>query len=136
MIGGGQKLAVAVAIALLAFSTAGPIATSATSTYLTNGIILSGMKQSSIGGYEGVIANYSNHFSSQMNTVVYLDLINSAGQTVYWNRSTCYFGANQEAQCYVLISSAVPKGVYAAYMFITTPSNVPISVTKGIQVII
>ncbi len=125
---------IAVAIGLLAFSMAGPMANGAATRYLTNGIVLTGMEQRSISGYVGVLANYTNTLSSPMNTLVYLTLVNSAGQTVYWNYDSCSFAANQKVQCFVLIASTVPKGVYAAYTFVTTSTSVPISVTKGIQV--
>ena len=134
MRGGGSKLTVAVAIGLLALSMAAPMAGGATTGYLTSGIALTGMTQTTLNGYEGVLANYTSQFSSPINTLVYMDLVNSARQTVYWNDGACSFAANQKVQCFVFIAGTVPKGVYGAYLFVTTTSNIPISLTKGIQV--
>jgi len=128
----GLHLALLAAL-LLALSTAVP-ANAVATTYLTGGITQSAIKQSIVNGFGGVLVNYTSTFSSSIATFVYLDLTNSGGQTVYWNLGTCAFAANQSVQCFVPIASTVGKGSYTAYVFVTTNSSIPISMTSSLQV--
>ena len=119
---------------LLAASTAMPMANGATGPYLTIGIAQSAIKQTTINGYNGVLVNYTSTYSSPIGAFVYLDLASSAGQTVYWNVGACNFAPGQKAQCFVVIASTVPKGIYSASVFATTNSSIPISATASLQV--
>jgi len=111
-----------------------PMVSGATSPYLTIGVTRSAIKQSIVGGVNGVLVNYTSSYSKSIGTFVYLDLANSGGQTVYWNVATCAFAATQKVQCFVPIASTVAKGIYNATVFVTTNSSVPISATSSIQV--
>jgi len=122
------------AACILALSTAVPAVNGATNPYLTVGIIQSAIKQSTVNGIAGVLVNYTSSYSTSIGTFVYLDLANSAGQTVYWNVGTCAFTADQKVQCFVPIASTVAKGNYTASVFVTTNSNIPISRTTSLQV--
>jgi hypothetical protein len=93
------------------------------------------MKETTIGQYTGVLVNYTNGFSTQFNSFVYMDLVNQAGQTVYWSVSTCSFSAGKGAQCFVAFSSA-PSGNYTADLFATSESSVPVSTTSSLAVTI
>ncbi len=122
------------AASLLTVSLAVPIVNGATSAYLTIGITQSAIKQTTVNGFSGVLVNYTSTYSASIGTFIYLDLVNSGGQTVYWNVGTCNFAANQRVQCFVPIVSAVAKGMYTASVFVTTNSSIPISATSSLQV--
>lgn len=122
------------AVLLLAFSLAAPVANGASDKYLTVALTQSGMKQSTIGGYDGILANFTNTYTTPVTAFVYMDLVNSAGQTIYWNVGSCSFSASQKAQCFVTILPSVPRGTYTAWLFATTNSSVPISTFSSVQV--
>lgn len=103
------------------------------SSYLTTGVTQSGIKQTIIGGYTGVLVNYTNSYSSSFSGFVYLDVVNSAGQTVYWNLTSCPFNAAQKAQCFVAISPSPAAGNYTASVFATTTSSVPVSASSPMK---
>ena len=119
---------------LLMLSMVMPVASGASTSYLTTGLVQSNIKQTAISGYDGVLVNYTNTYSSSFGAFVYLDLVNSAGQTVYWNVGGCSFSARQTASCFVVISSAVPKGVYTAQVFAATSTDVPVSASGSLKV--
>ena len=70
---------------LLMLSMAVPVANGVSTSYLTTGLVQSNIKQPAIRGYDGVLVNYTHTYSSAFGAFGYLDLVNSAGQTVYWN---------------------------------------------------
>ena len=123
-----------VALVLFVLTTAVPMTGGATAKYLTTDATLSSAQQKVIGGYDGVLINYTSAIPSDVTVVVYLDLVNQAGQTVYWNSDSGSLHFTQTNQCFVLISSAAPSGTYGAYFFATTSTGVPISAYKGILV--
>jgi hypothetical protein len=125
-----------VTISLLAISFTVPTASGATNSYLTTSVSQSGIEQKTINISNGVLVNYTSTYSSSLVAFVYLDLANSAGQTIYWNVASCTFAANQMVQCFVIIASTVPKGIYTASVFATTTSSVPLSTTSSVQVTI
>jgi hypothetical protein len=125
----------AVTTCLLLSLTVVPVGYAAGLTYPTSAITQSGMKETTIGQYTGVLVNYTNGLSTQFNSFVYMDLVNQAGQTVYWSVSTCSFSAGKEAQCFVAFSLA-PSGNYTADLFATSESSVPVSTTSSLAVTI
>jgi hypothetical protein len=125
-----------VTISLLATSFFAPIASGATNSYLTTGVTQSGIEQKTINVSNGVLVNYTSTYSSSLVAFVYLDLTNSAGQTIYWDVASCTFAANQKVQCFVVIAATVPKGNYSASVFAATTSSVPLSTTSSVQVTI
>ena len=131
---GRLKLFSMLALGVLLVATTVPAALGSTTAYLTVTVAPSGAKQATINGYDGVLANYTSSASSRMSGFVYLDLANSVGQTVYWNVAYCSFTASQETQCFVVISSTVPKGNYTATVFATTNSSIPISTASSYEV--
>jgi len=112
---------------LSAFASAPP--------YLTTSVTQSGAKQTTIGSYNGVLVNYTSTFASSV-AFVYLDLVNSAGQTVYWNVCSSSLTAGQQSQCFVTISAAVASGNYTAWVFVTTNSGISVSASGSVKVTI
>ena len=78
-----------------------PAANGASAAYLTTGITQSSIKQTVIGTYDGVLVSYTNTYSSSFGALVYLDLINPAGQTIYLNAGSCSFAPHQTVPCFV-----------------------------------
>ena len=132
--GVNSKPALCLLAALLALSMVVPAASGVSPTYLTTGITQSSIKQTVIGTYDGVLVGYTNTYSSSFGAFVYLDLVNAAGQTTYWNLGSCSFAAHQTVQCFVTISPSVPKGTYTALVFATTETSVPVSASGSLKV--
>jgi len=104
--------------------------------YLTTSVTSTGMKQTILGGYSGVLLNYTNTLSSPLTTLIYMDVLNSAGQVAGVNVATCNFASNQTVRCFVVFPPSVPSGNYTVEVFATTPSGVPISETQTAPVAI
>ncbi len=121
------------AVCLLLVSMA-PLSSAAAPDYLTNAISQSGMKQVTIGSYQGVMVNYTSTYATSFTSFVYLGLTNHAGQVVYWNVASCSFSAGQEVQCFVAVSPTVPSGAYTATVFTTTATDVPVSLVGSLNV--
>ncbi len=111
-----------------------PLGSAAAPAYLTNSVSQSGMKLVTINNYQGVIVNYTSAYSGSFNAFVYLVLANHSGQVVYWNVASCSFTGSQKVQCFVTISPAVPSGAYAAKVFATTDTHVPLSEVSSLTV--
>ena len=133
----GRAMAtVSMACGLILLSTLAPTAMATSPVFPTTVLVQSGMKYATIGGYSGVLVNYTSSISTSFVAFVYIDLVNSAGQTVYWNVGYCSFAANQKVQCFVPISSTGPGGDYTASAFATTTSNVPVSSSGSLSITI
>ena len=128
------RLSIVLAVTLVLLSAILPVAGLSTASYLTTGIKQSGMKQATIHGYSGILVNYTSSYSSSFTAFLYVNVVNSAGQTVYWNIASCSFNPNQMVPCFVTLSSSVPAGTYTARVFATSTSNVPVSVTSSLSV--
>jgi hypothetical protein len=111
-----------------------PSGNAITAPYLTTGLNASSAKQSTIAGFNGVLLNYTNSYSSPTAVFIYLDLLNQAGQTTYWNVGYFSFNANQKVSCFIAVSPSVPAGNYSAKVFATTTSGIPVSIATTIQV--
>ena len=92
------------------------------------------MKQASIRGFSGVLVNYTNGFPASFTALVYLDLVNSEGQTAGVSLGTCGFQGNQTVSCFVTLPISVPTGNYTAWIFATSLANVPVSIESSIRV--
>jgi hypothetical protein len=118
---------------MLFLLTASLPAVGASPKYLTTGITSSGLKETTLEGYQGVLVNYTSTYSSPFAAFVYMDVVNSAGQTVYWNLGYCSFQPIQKVGCFVAIGTTLLKGIYNVRIFATTNSSVPVSVTSSLQ---
>ena len=128
------RISLVLAVGLGLVLTSVPPVGAASPTYLTTGIVQSGVKQTIIGNYQGVLVNYTNTQPTSVSAFVYLDLVNSAGQTVYWNLGTCTFGASQKVKCFIAISGTISRGTYTAWVFATTDTEVPVSTSTSVRV--
>ena len=129
-----SKPALRLLAGLLALSMVMPVANGVSATYLTTGIAQSSIKQAVINNYNGVLVGYTNTYTSSFSAFVYLDLVNSAGQTIYLNVGSCSFAPSQTVPCFVAISPSVPKGTYTAQVFATTVTSVPVSIPGSLKV--
>lgn len=103
-------------------------------TYPTSAVMQSGMKETTIAGYSGVLINYTNGLSTRLSSFVYVYLVNRAGQTIYWGVGSCNFSAGEEVQWFAVFSSTVSSGNYTANLFVTTSTGVPVSTTSSLSV--
>jgi hypothetical protein len=127
-------LYVLLAVGVLVFTVALPAVSQGAPAYATNSLVVSGIRETTVGGFNGVVVNYTSTFASSFTAFVYLDLTNSLGQSVSVNLGFCSFSASQEVGCFVALGTNVPTGVYTAHVFATTTGNVPVSLTRPIQV--
>src|SRR5579863_8730199 len=121
---GSLVLGLCVATCLTLVLIAVPPALATSPTYSTSSIVKSAMVQTKISGYEGVLVNYTSSFPTSTNGFVYMDLTNSAGETVAWNVGSCEFAPAATAQCFVLIPQSVSTGTYSASVFVVTSTGV------------
>jgi len=123
-----------IAMVILSVSMASPALGQTSTSYLTTGLSPSGLVQAIIGGYDGVLANYTSSFPFSFTALVYMDLVNAIGQTVSVSVSSCNFMAQQEVSCFLVLSSSIPSGNYMARTFVTSTSGVPVSVTSSLPI--
>ncbi|MDE1858425.1 MAG: hypothetical protein KGI26_05115 [Thaumarchaeota archaeon] len=111
-----------------------PAALAATPAYPTTAVTATGIVQTTISGYQGVLVNYTSAFPTTFSGFVYLDLTNAAGQTVAWNVAYCGFSASAKAQCFVSIPLSTAAGSYNAHVFVATSTGVAVSATSSVKV--
>jgi hypothetical protein len=102
--------------------------------YLTTGLVASGLKWTSIAGYQGIEINYTNSYSAPQTAIILVDITNSAGQTSVVAAGAASFSANQLVICFVPVVGLTAGATYSASVFATTTSNVPISTVSTLQV--
>jgi hypothetical protein len=129
------RLALSVfAVALVSFAASSALA--ASPAYPTSDLALKGLKQTTVGGYTGVLANYTSSFAYAFTGFVYLDLTNAAGQTVYLAVGTCSFEQGALSQCFVPMATTLSSGTYTAHVFVTTSTDIAISITGALNVVL
>jgi methionine-rich copper-binding protein CopC len=131
-----MRVLAAVALSVVLFSVALPAFAQSAPAFPTTAVTTSGIQQATIGPSKGVLVNYTSSLTSPLTAFVYLDLVNSAGQTVYVNIASCNLQQGQLAQCFVSLSSSIPAGAYTAKLFAVTTDSVPVSTTGTLQVTI
>jgi len=129
-----RSLALGLGFAILMLAL--PAVSQTAPSYLTTSVTSTGMKQTGIGGFNGVLVNYTNTLSSPLTVLVYMDVMNPAGQVAGVNAASCNFAANQTVRCFAVFPSSVPSGNYSIQVFATTASGVPITVIQEAQVAI
>lgn len=113
-----------------------PVASAAApSSYLTTGLVGSGAAKTMIGGYTGVTITYNNTYSVPILAFVYLNLVNSAGQTAYVQLSSGNISSHNTIQFFLPISGPA-AGTYTAKLFATTSFGVPISTVDTLSVVL
>jgi hypothetical protein len=107
----------------------------APSSFFTDGLQGSGVAQATLGGFSGIAINYNDTYSSPIAVFVYVDLTNSAGQTVFvWN-TYGNISSHKILSFYIPIFG-VPPGTYSAAVFALTNSRVPTSGVTHVQVVL
>ena len=113
-----------------------PAVAAAAPTYPTTGVARNSIAQTRIGGYQGVLVNYTSTFTSSFDAFVYMDLTNAAGQTVGWNVGYCNFAPSASAKCFVAVPITLASGTYTAHVFAATSTGVAVSVESTVTVTI
>lgn len=101
--------------------------------YSVSSLSQTGIKHTSIGGYSVVKVNYTSSFTAHFVSLVYLDLTNKAGQTVYVSIVSGNFSASGKLSFFLPLSSTLAAGNYTAKVFATSTSNVPVSTTGTLK---
>lgn len=120
--------------ACLTFAFVAPSALAATAAYPTSAITKLASVQTQVGGFQGVLMNYTSSFSSSFEGFVYMDLTNGAGETVAWNLGSCSFSPGTTNQCFVPVPLSVTSGTYTASVFVVTSTGIPVSTTASLKV--
>jgi hypothetical protein len=118
---------------------AGNAATSVTAVVqvtvaFANSLVLSGsLSSSTVNGYKGVSATYSNQWSSSQNVIVFAVWKNSAGQTVYVSAGSAALSSGG-SQSFFLPEVGLASGTYTVNVSVWTTSNQPVSVQTSTSV--
>jgi hypothetical protein len=127
----GKVASVFVAVGILIL--AGAVPAFATG-YLTTTVMPTGLKQTTLSGYDLVRANYTDSSSTSFTGFIYLDLFNSTGRSIFVSIGSCAFVPSQGSTCYVALPLSISPGAYTAKVFATTTENVPISTASSLEV--
>jgi len=90
--------------------------------------------KTTIGGFTGISATYTNNWNTAQNLVVFAVWKNSAGQTVAVTTSGLTLAAGAAGTAFAPLVSALPSGSYTVNVFVWTTSNQPVSSTTTISV--
>jgi len=97
-------------------------------------MVISGTPTSStVGGYTGVTAMFTNEWSSSQSVIVFAVWKNSLGQTVYISASTASLAAGA-SQSFFLPEVGLASGSYTVNVSVWTTSNLPVSSQTSLTV--
>jgi len=97
-------------------------------------MVISGTPTSStVGGYTGVTATFTNEWSSSQSIIVFAVWKNSLGQTVYISASTATLAAGA-SQAFFLPEVGLASGSYTVNVSVWTTSNLPVSSQTSLTV--
>ena len=82
----------------------------------------------------GVTINYTSTYTSPFVAMVYLDVVNSAGQTVGVSIGSVNFSTNETIAAFVAFPSSGLNGTFTAKVFAVSNTGVPVSVTSSMNV--
>jgi hypothetical protein len=91
-------------------------------------------KYTTIGGFNGIAANFTNMWSTSLNLVVFAVWKNSAGQTVAVTTGGLTLASGATAQAFAPLTSPLPSGTYTVNIFVVTTSNQPVSTTTTVTI--
>jgi len=100
-----------------------------------NSVKLAGTpKHTSIGGFNGIAANFTNLWTTSQNLVVFAVWKNSAGQTVAVTTAGLTLAPGANGTAFAPLVSPLPSGTYTVNIFVITTGNSPVSSTTTITV--
>jgi len=80
------------------------------------------------GAYTGVLASFTNAWSSSQSLIIFAKYTNSSGSWVY--ASSLTLNTDQTGQAFVAITvPQISPGTYTLTLFAVTTSNLPVSVS-------
>ena len=89
--------------------------------------------QTTIGGFNGVSATFTNEWSASQNVIVFAVWKNSAGQTVAVSTSGLTLAAGATGTAFMPLAGSLPAGSYTVNIFVWTTSNNSVSTTTSIS---
>jgi hypothetical protein len=97
-------------------------------------LVISGTPTSStVNGYTGVSATYTNEWSTSQNVIAFAVWKNSIGQTVYVSAGSANLAAGA-SQAFFLPEVGLAAGSYTVNVSVWTTSNTPVSVQTSVTV--
>ncbi len=109
------------------------VSATGSSTYLTTGLVASDAAQSTQGGFQGVSVTYRSTFANSLFVLIYVDLTNSVGQTVYVTTAGTSMGAGLNSTTFFGFTG-LAHGTYTAFLFAATGDGVPVSNLTSVKV--
>jgi len=98
-------------------------------------VVVSGTPtKTTIGGFTGISATYTNNWSTSQNLIVFAVWKNSAGQTVAVTTSGLTLAAGASGTAFAPLTSPPPSGSYTVNVFVWTTNNLSVSTTTAITV--
>jgi len=102
--------------------------------FATSVVVVGTPSKTTIGGFTGITATYTNNWNTAQNLVVFAVWKNSAGQTVAVTTSGLTLAAGASGTAFAPLVSALPSGSYSVNIFVWTTNNQPVSATTSISV--
>ena len=97
-------------------------------------VVISGTPtKTTIGGFTGISATYTNNWSTSQNLIVFAVWKNSAGQTVAVTTSGLTLAAGASGTAFAPLTSPPPSGSYTVNVFVWTTNNLSVSSTTSIS---
>ena len=118
---------VALAMSGLLFVTSSPGRAQSAQPYLNTTLTATGLKWGQIGGYSGILVNYTSNFPSPLTGLVYARVLSPSNQAVAVSVGSCTFIPNQITTCFEAFSSTLATGTWRITVFASTAGEVPIS---------
>jgi hypothetical protein len=121
-------------IVLAAALASVPVASMAVSPpYLTTAFIAIHAVQATELGVKGVSVNLNNTMSTAQYAVIFIDLTNTSGQTLFVQSVAGSFAAGQNKTLFFGTTTLSP-GTYKVEVFVTTGDFVPLSAASAVQI--
>jgi hypothetical protein len=117
----------AVAIVGLLLLSSSPGRAQSAQPYLNTTLKATGLKWGQIGGYTGILVNYTSNLPSPITGLVYARVLNPSNQAIAVSVGSCTFVPNQVTTCFEAFSSGLAAGSWRIIVFASTASEVPIS---------
>lgn len=127
-------------VTLNAKDLAGNAATAVTATVkvtvaFAQSVVVSGTPSySTLGGFTGISATYTNNWNSAQSVVVFAVWKNSLGQTVAVSTGGLTLASGATATAFAPLASPLASGSYTVSVFVITTANNPVSVSSSISV--
>ncbi|MDA4125346.1 MAG: hypothetical protein OK438_07890 [Thaumarchaeota archaeon] len=102
--------------------------------FATSVVVSGSPSKTTIGGYTGISATYTNGWSSSQSLIMFAVWKNSAGQTVAVSTGGLTLAAGASGSAFAPLLAPLPSGSYTVNVFVWTTNNLSVSSTSTITV--